>query len=218
MTIAIAWSGGKDSMLAMDRLVRGGRDVRFLLNLYDDASRRIRFHGVRRELIQRQAERLGLIPIQLPVSPHDFEAAFLSGLDRLRCAGVTAIAFGNIHLADVRDWYEARTAAVGLTHLEPLWGGMPGALVDELLSRGYAAALTSVDVTRGQRAWLGRLLDADLAAEIAAAGVDPAGEEGEYHTFVYDGPLFRQPIVVSQGEVREAEGHAMIDFFEAARA
>lgn len=214
--IAVAWSGGKDSMLALDRLVRGGRDVRFLFNLYDAASGRIRFHGVRRELIQRQAERLGLVLIQLAVGGSDFEAVFLKGLSKLRARGVTGIAFGNIHLADVRAWYEERTTAHGLAHIEPLWGGAPAELVRELIGRNYSATLTSVDLERTPRAWLGRTLDASLADEIrGSAGVDPAGESGEFHTFVYDGPLLRAPIRIATGEVHEAEHHALIDVTEA---
>ncbi|MGH7503505.1 MAG: ATP-binding protein [Longimicrobiales bacterium] len=215
MTIAMAWSGGKDSMLALDRLIRAGHDVRFLLNLYDRASGRIRFHGVRRELIQRQAERIGLLPFQLAVSQDNFETVFLDGLARLRRAGATGIAFGNIHLADVRGWYEERTTAAGLAHIEPLWGARSEELVAELMSRGYRAMLTSVDVARAKREWLGRLLDPSLAkAIVASPGVDPAGEAGEYHTFVYDGPLLREPIDLVQGIVHDTANHAMIDLVE----
>jgi uncharacterized protein (TIGR00290 family) len=212
MVHAMAWSGGKDSMLALDRLVRDGRDVRFLFNLYDRTSRRVRFHGVRRELIQRQAERLGLTLIQLSTGSGDFEAVFLRGLERLRKLGATAIAFGNIHLADVRAWYEERTTARGFAHVEPLWNNNPQQLVEEFLARKYGAILTSVDLKRARREWLGRSLDAQLCGEIVATpGVDAAGESGEFHTFVHAGPLFRSSIAVTLGEVHEAEGHALVD-------
>jgi uncharacterized protein (TIGR00290 family) len=216
MIIGMAWSGGKDSMLALDRLVRDGHDVRFLFNLFDGRTRRIRFHGVRRELIQRQAERLGLIPVQLPVREQDFESVFLRGLSILRAKGVSGVAFGNIHLADVRAWYEERTTANGFKHIEPLWGGRPTELVSEMLSRGYRALLTSVSLDRSRQEWLGRTLDDDLLREIQATpGVDPAGESGDYHSFVYEGPLFRSPIGIATGEQYEAEGHALIDIIEA---
>lgn len=215
MVIAMSWSGGKDSMLALDRLIRDGQDVRFLFNLYDASSGRIRFHGVRRELIQRQAERLGLVLVQLAVGESNFEAVFLRGLNALRARGVAGIAFGNIHLADVRAWYEERTTAHGLAHLEPLWGGQPADLVAEFVARKYRALLTSVDLQRAPREWLGRTLDTPLANEIQrSAGVDPAGESGEFHSFVYDGPLFRAPIHVVSGEVHEGENHVLIDLNE----
>ena len=210
--IAVAWSGGKDSMLALDRLVREGRDVRFLFNLYDRASRRVRFHGVRRERIQRQAERLGLELLQRATGPDDFEAVFQEGLEQLRRAGITAIAFGNIHLADVRAWYEERTSAAGFAHLEPLWGEAPLSLLEEFVARGYRALLTSIDTARAPRSWLGRELDPALVQEIATArDVDAAGERGEFHSFVFDGPLFRAPIAVSPGEVRAGGDHALLD-------
>jgi uncharacterized protein (TIGR00290 family) len=212
---AMAWSGGKDSMLALDRLVRDGRDVRFLFNLYDCGSRRVRFHGVRRELIQRQAERLGLTLIQLSTGSGDFEAVFFRGLERLRELGATAIAFGNIHLADVRLWYEERTTARGFAHVEPLWGSEPRRLVEEFIARKYGAILTSVDLERARREWLGRSLDAGLCAEIGTTpGVDAAGESGEFHTFVCAGPMFRSSIAVTLGGVYEAEGHALVDLME----
>jgi uncharacterized protein (TIGR00290 family) len=210
MAFAVMWSGGKDSTLALDRLVRAGRDVRFLFNLYDAESRRVRFHGVRRELIQRQAEALRMPLLQRPTLPDTFEAVFLDGLRMLQERGVTRIAFGDIHLADVRAWYEERTTGLGLGHVEPLWGEEPATLVAELLGRRYRAILTSISEP-GRREWLGRELDATLAGDITRSGVDPAGEHGEYHTFVFDGPLFTNAIAVLPGDVVEAEGHAQID-------
>ncbi len=208
----VAWSGGKDSMLALDRAVRGGMDVRWLLNLYDRESGRVRFHGVRRELIALQAERLGLELVQRATSPADFEDVFLDALAALVDAGAGAIIFGNIHLADVRAWYEVRTVAAGLRHLEPLWGEAPAALVAEVLYRGYRACLTGVDLSRGSRAWVGRELDGGLAAEIAGRPrVDPAGEHGEFHTFVFDGPLFDAAIDIVTGPTHEADSHLLID-------
>lgn len=215
LMIALSWSGGKDSMLALDRLVRAGRDVRFLLNLYDGPSGRVRFHGVRRELIQRQAERLGMRLVDLATDGHDFEEKFLNGLARLRVLGAKGIAFGNIHLEDVRAWYEERTTANGFAHIEPLWGEHPASVVAEVIARGYSALLTSVDVKRGRREWLGRVLDADLLRAIGSApGVDAAGEAGEYHTLAFAGPLFASPIGLERGEVRESEGHVLLDLCE----
>jgi diphthamide synthase (EF-2-diphthine--ammonia ligase) len=120
--------------------------------------------------------------------------------------------FGNIHLADVRAWYEERTTARGLEHVEPLWGDAPRDLVHEVLARGYRTRVVSVDLARGRRDWLGRELDAEFAAEIAMhPGVDPAGEQGEYHTFVFAGPLFRSEITYQIGEIHEEEGHVQVD-------
>ena len=212
MIHAVAWSGGKDSMLALDRAVRQGIDVRYLLNIVHGLTGRVRFHGVRAELIARQAEALRLELVQPFTSPEGFEAAFLGGLGDLLSRGVEGIIFGNIHLADVRAWYEERTTAHGLVHVEPIWGEPPGGLVAEVLARGYRTRVVSVDLGRGDRGWLGRELDPGLAGTIAAhPGADPAGEQGEFHTFVFDGPLFRHPVMHEVGAVHEEEGHAQID-------
>jgi diphthine-ammonia ligase len=212
MIHALSWSGGKDSTLALDRAVRDGLDVRYLFNIYEGNSNRVRFHGVRRELIRAQADALGLELLQAHTHPSDFEAAFGSLLDTLRERGVGGVLFGNIHLADIRAWYEERTTARGFAHGEPLWDADPRALLDELIGRGYRAKVVSVNAELGDAGWLGRELDAALAAELEAAhGVDPAGESGEYHTFVFDGPLFRAPVRFRTGGRFEREGHLLLD-------
>jgi diphthine-ammonia ligase len=211
-TYAVSWSGGKDSTLALDRALRMGLRVRHLFNLYDEPSGRVAFHGVRAELIRMQAKRLGLGILQLPVRPGEFEPVFLAGLERLRVLGVTGIIFGNIHLADVRAWYEERTTAVGFEHVEPLWAEPPDDLVREFLARGYRTLLASVNLELGRREWVGRELTSALATEVAGTpGVDAAGERGEYHTFVFEGPLFASRIEVVPGDVIEYKGHALIE-------
>lgn len=212
-TYALAWSGGKDSTLALDRARRQGLDVRYLFNIYEGSSGRVRFHGVRREWIAAQADALGLELVQRHTHPDDFEIVFLAALDGLKDSGVEGIVFGNIHLADVRAWYEERTTAHEFRHVEPLWGEPPGALVREFVRRGHRARIVSVDLKQGRREWLGREFKDSLVTEIEAApGVDPCGEKGEYHSFAFGGPLFARPLVM-QGKNRiEMEGHLLLDF------
>lgn len=212
LTAAVLWSGGKDSTLALDRAIVQGLDARVLFNLYDGESERVRFHGVRASLIDSQARALGLDLLQLATSPARFEHDFTAGLETLRERGVDALVFGNVHLADVRAWYEERSRAAGFTHVEPLWGMAPGAVVREFIGRGYRARVTCIDPARVPRDWLGRPLDTALLEDLQAApDVDAAGERGEYHTFVHDGPLFRAPVQVEAGAVFELEAHAMLD-------
>lgn len=201
---ALSWSGGKDSALALDRAVRAGLDVRYLLTLYDPATGRVRFHGASPAAIAAQAAALGREALLLPAPWDRFEDAFGQGLDALTARDVAGLIFGNIHLADVRAWYEARVAARGLRHHEPLWGESPAALVREVVDRGYVARLSCVDATRLPRAWLGRALDRGLLAELQGLpGVDPCGERGEYHTLVSDGPLFARPAPLRFGPPHE---------------
>ena len=209
---ALAWSGGKDSTLALDRARQQGLDVRYLLNIYEGSSGRVRFHGVRRELIEGQAKALGLGLVQRHTHPDDFEKAFLAALDELRSLEVTGIVFGNIHLADVRAWYEERTHARGFRHVEPLWGEPPAALVAEFVRRGHRARIVSVDLKQGRREWLGREIDDVFLRSLEESPqVDPCGERGEYHSFAFDGPLFTRPIVVREAGTLEMEGHALLD-------
>lgn len=208
---ALSFSGGKDSMLALDRAAQLGWPVSYLLNLYDAASQRVRFHGVRQELIQAQADALGIPLLAYPTQPETFEPVFLSALDDLCQRGVDAIIFGNIHLADVRAWYEERTTGKGLAHLEPLWGEPVGLLAREVVQRGYQAILTSVELARARESWLGQPLSESLIQEFEAASIDACGERGEYHTFVSNGPLFRAPLPIRLGERVSMPGYALID-------
>jgi diphthine-ammonia ligase len=122
MNYALFWSGGKDSLLALDRGRRFGLDIQALVNLYEGNSGRVRFHGVRKELIAEQANALGLELLQGKTHPENFEEAFLLVLQELKERGFDGIVFGNIHLADSRAWYEQRTTTHGFQHIEPLWG------------------------------------------------------------------------------------------------
>ena len=216
MTYALMSSGGKDGTLALDRALRRGLDVRTMANIYEGSTGRVRFHGVRHELIARQAEALGLDLVTAHTTPGAFEPVFLEVLETLRQRGCTGVVFGNIHLVDVRAWYEERVRAAGLEHVEPLWGDPPIELVHEVVERGYRALVVSVDLKQGAAAFLSRELDADLLTDLGIADdLDPCGERGEYHTLVFDGPTFHQPIAYTQGPTVEIDGHRFIDLIPA---
>src|SRR5689334_16876111 len=157
---------GKDSLLALDRARRSGLEVTHLVNIYEGNSSRVRFHGVRSELIGAQANALGMNLVQKSTHPQTFEPVFLSVLDDLTSLGIGGIVFGTIHLADVREWYEQRTRAAGFEHVEPLWGFQPGALVREFIARGHRSRIVSVNLSLGRREWLGREIDNDFVAEM----------------------------------------------------
>lgn len=198
-------------MLALDRALRQGLQVDFLVTMYDESSRRVRFHGVPIALIQAQADALGIPLLAYPNAPETFESAFLQALRDLRQRGITTLVFGNIHLVDVRAWYEERVTAAGLIHRELLWGEAPGELVREFLARGYAAVLTCIEEARAQPDWLGAPLTEELIQAFEQAGIDPCGERGEYHTFVYTGPLFSAPLALRQGKRISKAGFQQVD-------
>ena len=208
---ALSFSGGKDSMLALDRVKRAGLPVGYLVTIYDEASQRVRFHGVPIALIQAQADALEIPLLRYPTRPETFESVFLQSLANLRLRGVTGIIFGNIHLTDVRAWYEERTTAAGLEHIEPLWGDMPGTLVRECIERGYIATLTSIELARAKPEWLAATLTEALVQDFEQVGIDACGERGEYHTFVSNGPLFARPVPIHLGKIVTMPGYQLID-------
>ena len=209
---AVCFSGGKDSMLALDRAVRGGRRIRRLVTLYDAATERVRFHAVPIAVMQTQAEALGIPMRCYLTAPATFEAVFLKALAELRADGIGTLIFGDIHLADVRAWYEERVRAAELEHVEPLWGEEPEALARESVARGYRALITCIEDARTDPAWLGEYLSDELIDACIARGIDPCGEHGEYHTLVVDGPLFQYPVPISSGDRRSSEtGFTQLD-------
>jgi uncharacterized protein (TIGR00290 family) len=209
---ALFWSGGKDSLLALDRAERSGVRVTHLVNVFEGNTQRVRFHGVRRELIAAQAEALGRELVQKSTHPGDFEQALQAAMDDLANAGIERIVFGNIHLADVRAWYEERVRARGFEHVEPLWREAPEALVREFVARGHRSRIVSVYLACGRPEWLGRDIDASFIEQVEAApGVDVCGERGEYHSFAFGGPLFRRELPIREVGRFEREEHLILD-------
>jgi diphthine-ammonia ligase len=211
---ALCCSGGKDSVLALDRAIRAGLQVDRLLTLYDERSARVRFHGVPVAVMRAQAKALDL-PTQLyPTTPATFEQVFVSALADLKAAGIHGLIFGDIHLQDVRAWYEQRVRSAGLAHLEPLWGEPSGRVAREVLVRGYTAILTCVETPKADPLWLGRPLSEDLISACEQRGLDPCGEYGEYHTLVTNSPLFSHPLAVRWGPIHVEEGAPALQRFQ----
>ena len=208
---ALMWSGGKDSALALMRARSRGLDVARLLNIYDPATDRVRFHATRRELIQAQADAIGLPVAQFGVAWEGYEPAFRALLAGLKAEGFTGVVFGDIHLADVRAWYENRVRDAGLEHVEPIWGDPPAQLVAEFVASGSRAVITCVDLPKLDASWLGRIVDERFLQDIGRLAVDPAGENGEYHSFTFAGPLFNAPVPWRPGARRDEGDFAQLD-------
>ena len=213
---AAMWSGGKDSALALWRARQRGLDVRWLVTVHDSATGRVRFHATPMPAIARQARAARCDLVSVPTTWEGFDAALAATLVDLRRAGCTGLVFGDIHLADVRAWYEERTLAAGLEHVEPLWGDDPAALLAEFVDIGGRAVLTCVERTTLDVSWLGRTIDPDFVRDIAALPIDPCGENGEYHSFAFAGPFFARPIAWRLGERRDDGRFAQVEVLEAA--
>jgi len=205
------WSGGKDSALALDRARRSGIDVVRLISFYDSATRRVRFHATRVEMLEAQAKTIGIDLHAVPTSWREMDANLNQELASLRAEGFAGVVFGDIHLADVREWYESRVAAAGLEHVELIWGEPPPALLGEFIASGGRAVLTCVELAKLDQSWLGRITDERFAADIKKTGVDACGENGEYHSFAFAGPLFEKPLRWVAGDVRLEAGFAQLE-------
>jgi uncharacterized protein (TIGR00290 family) len=211
---AVMWSGGKDSALALDRAGRRGLDVTRLLSFYDPTTKRVRFHATRVEMLEAQAAAVGIGLRVVPTTWTDMDANLEHELASLRNEGFAGVVFGDIHLADVRAWYEVRVTAAGLEHVEPIWGEPPALLLAEFIASGGRAVLTCVDLAKLDEAWLGRVIDERFADEIGTTGADPCGENGEYHSFAFAGPVFKKPLAWVAGERRLDSGFAQLDLTE----
>ena len=208
---ALMWSGGKDSALALDRASKAGLDVARLVSFYDSTTRRVRFHATRVEMLEAQAAAVGIRLRAIPTTWAEMEANLQYELTSLREEGFAGVVFGDIHLADVRAWYEDRVTAAGLQHVEPIWGEPPELLLGEFVASGGRAVITCVDLAKLDEAWLGRVIDERFASEIGTTGADPCGENGEYHSFAFAGPVFKQPLAWIAGERRLDSGFAQLD-------
>jgi uncharacterized protein (TIGR00290 family) len=204
--VLLSWSGGKDSALALQALrVDPQIEVAGLLTSVTRDYERISVHGVRRSLLDRQAERLRLplFTIELdPITTNDaYEKAFLSALERVRREqpGVTAIAFGDLFLADVRAYRERLLESTGFEPMFPIWGLDTAELARRFVRDGFAARIVCVDTTQLNGTFAHRVFDDSLLADLPP-GVDPCGERGEFHTFVSDGPGYDGPVEYTVGE------------------
>lgn len=204
--VVLSWSGGKDSSLALAALRADERyEVVGLLTSITAEYDRVSIHGVRRRLVEAQAEAAGLPLFEVPLAPVSsnaaYEAAFAQALSTLRTAlpGAALIAFGDLYLEEVRAYRERLLRGTGCEPLFPLWGRDTSRLARDFVDAGFRAVLVCVDTTQLPAAFAGRSFDTTLLAELPE-GVDPCGEGGEFHTFVWDGPHFAHPVAMIAGE------------------
>ena len=199
------WSGGKDSVLALYHSLQSGQwDIRSLLTSVNEQHERVSMHGVRIDLLTAQAERLGL-PLQLIQLPGDvsmetYDAQMQKTLQPFQEQGITHSIFGDIFLEDLRQYRETQLQRVNLTGAFPLWQRNTTELIHEFVDLGFRAVLVCVNEKYLPADFVGRELTLDLLKDLPKA-VDSCGENGEYHSFVYDGPIFPSPISFIKGEV-----------------
>jgi len=215
----LAWSSGKDGAFGLHALRLQGVEVVGLLTTVNEAFDRVSMHAVRLSLVRAQAEAVGLPLVEVPLPwpcPNDaYEAAMAGAMSVARDRGITAVAFGDLFLEDVRRYREERLAGTGVRPLFPLWGRPTPELAREMISLGQKAVLTCVDPRALPRAFAGRDFDDALLRDLPST-VDPCGENGEFHSFAWDGPAFRHPVPVRVDGVVERAGFVFADLVPAA--
>jgi uncharacterized protein (TIGR00290 family) len=218
----MSWSGGKDSALALWELLRSPAwEVVGLLTSLADTYRRISHHGVREQLLDEQAAAIGLPLDKLwltlrdgPCTNEVYERLMGEKLAEYVARGVRHVAHGDLFLADLRAYRERNLARLGMTGLFPIWGRDTRQLVEEFEDAGFRAVLCCVEGSKLDASFVGRQLDRTLLADLPS-GVDPAGENGEYHSFVYDGPIFQRPVALESGETVTHDTRHYIDLVPA---
>lgn len=198
------WSGGKDSTLALYKVLREKQfDIRYLLTTLNEEADRISMHGVRSELLAAQAESLGIPAkkVHLPASSdmQAYESAMSTAIEELKSEGISDCIFGDIFLEDLRTYREEKLREVSISAHFPLWKRNTSELVHEFIDLGFKTIVVCVDASKLDESFVGRIIDHQFLKDLPN-DVDPCGENGEFHTFVFDGPIFKHPIPFEIGE------------------
>jgi uncharacterized protein (TIGR00290 family) len=213
--VALSWSSGKDSAWTL-HLLRQQPDIQItaLITTFNTDADRVAMHAVRRALVEAQAERtripLWAVELPWPCSNLEYEDRMRAVCQRATSDGVTAVAFGDLFLQDVRDYRIRQLQGSGLEPLFPVWQIPTGQLSRDMIVAGVRAKVTCVDPSKIAKSFAGREYDLSLLNALPA-GADPCGENGEFHTFVYDTPVFSHPIEVRNGEMVERDGFVFAD-------
>ena len=211
MRTLMSWSSGKDSAWALHVLRQQGVDVVGLVTTVNETHDRVAMHAVRRQLLQAQADAAGLplktIELPHPCSNEVYEQRMAAAIQEAREVGVDAMAFGDLYLEDVRAYRGRLLEGTGIAPLFPIWGLETAALAEEMVGAGVKAVVTCVDPEQLDPAFVGAAFE-DMGVP---EGVDPCGEGGEFHTFVWDAPCFSEPVAMKRGEIVERDGFWFAD-------
>lgn len=213
--VLVSWSTGKDSAYALQQIRQSDKyEIVGILSTITEDYDRVSMHSTRHELLKKQAERLGLplYPVFIPsaCSYDTYEICMLAALEQVIKIGISHVVFGDLFLEDIKKYRESQLAKINLTPLFPLWGRNTTLLASEMIHAGIKAITTCVDPRKLDSSFVGRQFDEEFLHDLPK-GIDHCGEQGEFHTFVYDGPMFDKPISISQGIVVERDGYIFTD-------
>lgn len=206
-----SWSGGKDSCLALYKSVKDGFTPKYLITMMTEDPGRSRSHGLSSGLLKKQSEMINVPIIMKPTSWKDYEDNFLSILNQMKSYGIDYGVFGDIDLQEHLDWISKVTQKAGIVYYEPLWKMKRSDVVYEFLNYGFKARIIAGKKGVMKEEYIGMDLSLELMERLEAEGIDGAGENGEFHTFVYDGPIFKEKIELTGDKIFERDGYLFLD-------
>ena len=208
MKVFASWSGGKDCTLATYKAVSQGHEVSYLLNFISEDGERSSSHGVKSSVLDLQAKAIGIPILQVKTSWESYEENFKKAIKKLKERGIEGGVFGDIYLAEHREWIERVCSEMGIQAILPLWGSDTANLMAEFIGLGFTSILVA---TKLDETFLGKTLNEDLVNQLTELGSDPCGEGGEYHSFVNAGPLFHKKLKITEGEKEQRDDTWFMD-------
>jgi len=214
-----SWSGGKDSCLACYKAMEEGYKVEYLLNFISKEYKRCCFHGIEPALLKLQTELIGIPLVQKEVSPdmEMYEEEFKKAVSELKAMGVKGMVFGDIYLDEHKTWVERVCKDLEIQPIEPLWGIAPEEIVKDFINAGFKAIVVSCKADIFGKEFIGRYVDNNFLDELKRKNICPCGENGEFHTFVIDGPIFKKKIEITESEVVLKKGFWEYHFLDIKR-
>ena len=211
MSYLASWSGGKDGCFACYEAMRQGYQVTYLVNFTTQEHHRVSFHGTDTKLIQLQSEAIGIPLLQKETTWNRYEQEFKEAVRSLVPKGIKGMVFGDIYLQEHLDWVERVCGDIGIEAVEPLWGRNTKEIVSDFIDSGFKAVIVSAKSKLIGQEWMGRYVDMDFISYLNERDIDPCGENGEYHTLVVNGPIFKSRIEIRQSSIIQRNSHWLLD-------
>jgi uncharacterized protein (TIGR00290 family) len=211
MSYLASWSGGKDGCFACYEAMRQGYQVTYLVNFITQGHRRVSFHGTDTKLIQLQSQAIGIPLLQKETTWGRYEQEFKEAVRSLVPKGIKGMVFGDIYLQEHLDWVERVCGDIGIEAVEPLWGRNTKEIVADFIDSGFEAVIVSAKSDLIDQKWMGRYVDMDFISYLSERDIDPCGENGEYHTLVVNGPIFKSRIEIRQSSIIQRNSHWLLD-------
>lgn len=207
-----SWSGGKDSCFACYRAIQRGYKISYLVNFISEEYKRVRFHGTDAKLIRKQSELSGFQLIQRETTPDGYGEEFKNTVQRLVPEGIKGMVFGDLYIEEHKQWVESVCQDLGIEAVEPLWKVNTGEVLNDFMNEGFKSVVVSAQKKFIGKEWIGRKVNGEFLEYLKTKPeVDICGENGEYHTFVVGGPLFKGRIDITESQVIERNGYWFLD-------